>query len=174
MNWAVMEDGKEKYSAYLCSREWSVLKESVHDRANGLCERCLTRQIEAVHHLTYARKYRERLDDLQGLCGGCHSFVHGKSDVDPRDEEDRPFSLLRVFTRDSAFYVDCGYYCVELVGSLAISISRGICDKDILMKSVQRAIELGVLMDEDRITEETRCKHKARTTKVPFRIEREK
>jgi hypothetical protein len=39
----------------------------------------------AVHHLTYARKYRERLDDLAGWCNQCHEFTHGKTDFDPKD-----------------------------------------------------------------------------------------
>lgn len=29
MDWKKMPEGKEKYAAYLCSREWSVLKEAV-------------------------------------------------------------------------------------------------------------------------------------------------
>jgi hypothetical protein len=36
-----------------------------------------------VHHLTYERKYHERLEDLQGLCEGCHEFTHGKRNRDP-------------------------------------------------------------------------------------------
>lgn len=82
-DWKKLEDGKEKYQLYLCSREWSVLKESVHERAGGICERCRMNPIDAVHHLTYARKYCERLDDLQGTCRPCHQFIHGKIDIDP-------------------------------------------------------------------------------------------
>ena len=33
--------------------------------------------------MTYIRKYNERLEDLRGICQGCHNFTHGKSDVDP-------------------------------------------------------------------------------------------
>ena len=84
MNWQAMDEGKEKYAAYLCSREWSVLKAAVHERARGRCERCEINKIDAVHHLTYARKYREDLDDLQAICNPCHEFVHGKSNFDPK------------------------------------------------------------------------------------------
>lgn len=77
-------DSKEKYGLYLCSREWSELKRAVHERAGGKCERCRVNGIDAVHHLTYERKYRERLEDLQANCNGCHDFTHGKSNVDPR------------------------------------------------------------------------------------------
>lgn len=81
--WKAMPEGREKYQAYLCSREWSILKQAVHDRSGGECERCHTGSIEAVHHLTYARKYNERLEDLAGWCKACHEFTHGKSEYDP-------------------------------------------------------------------------------------------
>jgi hypothetical protein len=42
--------------------------------------------MECVHHLTYARKYRERLEDLAGWCNACHDFTHGKSDEDPIEQ----------------------------------------------------------------------------------------
>lgn len=83
-DWRSIKDDREKYAAYLCSREWSVLKAAVHERARGRCERCEINPIDAVHHLTYARKYREDLDDLQAICNPCHEFVHGKSDFDPK------------------------------------------------------------------------------------------
>jgi hypothetical protein len=78
-----MKDGKEKYSAYLCSREWSVLKEEVKLRSGGICERCLVNPMDHVHHLTYKRKYAERLEDLQACCMHCHEFIHAKSHTDP-------------------------------------------------------------------------------------------
>lgn len=55
---------KERYQQYLCSREWAVLKEQVHKRSGGICERCGFHPLDRVHHLTYARKYKERLEDL--------------------------------------------------------------------------------------------------------------
>jgi hypothetical protein len=81
--WKDIVDDREKYQAYLCSREWAVMKRSVHDRAGGYCERCELFEIDAVHHLTYERKYNEDLEDLAGWCKHCHAFTHGKSDVDP-------------------------------------------------------------------------------------------
>lgn len=83
-DWRYITDDREKYAAYLCSREWSVLKAAVHQRAGWRCERCGLNQIDAVHHLTYARKYHEELEDLQAICNPCHEFVHGKSDFDPK------------------------------------------------------------------------------------------
>jgi hypothetical protein len=90
-DWQLLPPGKEKYQAYLASREWSLLREAVHERARGWCERCTWNPGDAVHHLTYARIYHEDLEDLILLCDGCHDFQHGKSDVDPRLVEPPPF-----------------------------------------------------------------------------------
>lgn len=82
--WRDLPDGPEKYNAYLCSREWNVKKEAVHERSGGWCERCRVNRAEQVHHLTYSRKFSEPLEDLLHLCRGCHKFISGKSDEDPR------------------------------------------------------------------------------------------
>lgn len=72
------------YKRYLASREWALLKQAVHKRARGTCERCPTSNaIAAVHHLTYERIGREELADLQAVCAGCHVYLSGHSDVDP-------------------------------------------------------------------------------------------
>ena len=84
VDWRRIKDDKEKYAAYLCSREWSEKKEAVRRRSDGKCERCRRNPLDAVHHLTYIRKYSERLSDLQAICNQCHEFTHGKSDYDPR------------------------------------------------------------------------------------------
>lgn len=84
-DWRTITDEREKYAAYLCSREWAVKKNAVHERAKGTCERCGLLPISAVHHLTYERKYREELTDLAGWCQPCHDFTHGKSNYDPSD-----------------------------------------------------------------------------------------
>jgi hypothetical protein len=84
MSWQAISSGKEKYQAYLCSREWSEKKEAVRKRSKGVCERCRVNEMNAVHHLTYERKYAERLEDLQAICNQCHDFTHAKSQYDPR------------------------------------------------------------------------------------------
>ncbi len=80
---ATGDSEKERYQRYLCSREWGLLREQVRDRCGGVCERCRKAPMSHVHHLTYVRKYNERLDDLRGLCAPCHEFTHGKSNEDP-------------------------------------------------------------------------------------------
>lgn len=82
-DWRNISNEAERYAAYLCSREWSMLKRDVRSRSRGICERCLSGRMSHVHHLTYARKYREHMDDLLAVCLQCHDFIHGKSDYDP-------------------------------------------------------------------------------------------
>jgi hypothetical protein len=74
---------KAKYHEYLCSREWSLLKEKVRKRCKGKCERCREGKYEATHHLTYERIGYEKLSDLLGVCSACHEFLSGKSNDDP-------------------------------------------------------------------------------------------
>ena len=94
--WYDIEDEKERYAAYLCSREWGERKQRVHRRAGDKCERCKINQIDCVHHLTYIRKYHERLSDLAGQCNYCHKFTHGLSDYDPADTPIEATSQLNV------------------------------------------------------------------------------
>jgi len=94
LDWRNINDEKEKYAAYLCSRKWSEKRELVLLHSNGMCERCRIHQADAVHHLTYARKYKEDLGDLQAICKHCHEFTHGKSDYDPCSEWLKPRSVL--------------------------------------------------------------------------------
>jgi hypothetical protein len=83
MDWKSMPEGKEKYQAYLCSREWGLKKEAVRKRCGGICERCCVNEMDHTHHLTYARKYNEPLEDLRALCKPCHEYTHGKAGHDP-------------------------------------------------------------------------------------------
>lgn len=82
-DWRSITDDREKYQAYLCSREWADKREAVRHRAGDKCERCGVLPMAACHHLTYARKYNENTDDLQAICQPCHDFTHGKSVFDP-------------------------------------------------------------------------------------------
>lgn len=74
---------REKYLAYLDSPKWQRKRRAVHERSGGICERCHRNPVDDVHHRTYARLYRERMKDLQGLCRDCHEFVHHRSSYDP-------------------------------------------------------------------------------------------
>lgn len=83
MDWKNITNEKEKYSAYLCSREWSIKKEAVKKRSGGFCERCISVPMYAVHHMTYERKYNENLSDLHAVCKPCHDWIHAKVGPDP-------------------------------------------------------------------------------------------
>ncbi len=88
-DWRSISDDKEKYQAYLCSRDWAKLKKAVHARADGKCERCGLFDIGAVHHVTYARKYEEDLADLAGWCKHCHAHEHAEHWFDPKEWNNR-------------------------------------------------------------------------------------
>lgn len=77
---------QEERHRYMASREWAILREKVRERSGGYCERCHLIEMAAVHHLTYIRLGREDLEDLQAICGRCHEFLSGKSDLDPRTQ----------------------------------------------------------------------------------------
>jgi hypothetical protein len=82
-DWKNCSNESEKYGLYLTSREWSLKKEMIKKRSKGICERCKHNKSQAVHHLTYKRKYKEQLDDLIDICNGCHDFIHAKTNIDP-------------------------------------------------------------------------------------------
>jgi hypothetical protein len=133
MDWQDLEDDREKYAAYLCSREWSVLKAAVHLRSGGVCERCKRNDIDAVHHLTYARKYREELADLQGLCNGCHMFTHAKSDVDPA----LPPAAVRIVQEGDRLVFEVSGKQYDLGVSIGLSLLHGL----IRIEDVRKHIE---------------------------------
>jgi hypothetical protein len=108
-DWKDMPDGKEKYQHYLQSREWAEKRNAVKERCGGVCERCNLNLVGNTHHLTYERKYNERLEDLAGWCQGCHDFTHGHSDVDPLAEQEKYVDSL--YLKDVALkhsLDDCG------------------------------------------------------------------
>jgi len=83
IDWKSMSPGKPKYMAYLASREWAILKTAVQQRSGGTCEHCHQAYGTETHHMTYERMFRELLTDLLHVCGPCHRFLSGKTDVNP-------------------------------------------------------------------------------------------
>lgn len=83
-DWKSSTNEREKHQLYLASREWAEKKEQVKSRSRGACERCRHASGEQVHHLTYAHKYNEPLEDLLHLCEPCHEFLSAKSSYDPK------------------------------------------------------------------------------------------
>jgi len=91
LDWKTMPEGREKYAAYLASREWAVMKEQVKQRSRGTCEHCLTASGTQTHHQTYAHKYKELPEDLLHVCAPCHEFLSGKTTHNPAN--DRPLMV---------------------------------------------------------------------------------
>lgn len=69
---------RTKYSQYLSSPEWRAKRKLVLERDNYKCQRCAATRRLQVHHLTYERIFKERLDDLLTLCQPCHRRLHDR------------------------------------------------------------------------------------------------
>ena len=64
---------------YFTTRQWYVLRRSVIDRCNNICERCGKQKVVDIHHVTYKNLGLEKLSDLVGLCRECHEEKHNKN-----------------------------------------------------------------------------------------------
>lgn len=68
---------EEEYRAYMRSERWRALRRKVIERDGDRCKLCRrSRRKLEVHHLTYVRFGRERLEDLALICQRCHSTEH--------------------------------------------------------------------------------------------------
>lgn len=86
LNWRSLPAGREKYAAYLASRDWAERRMVVIARSGGRCEMGCGRRGEQVHHQTYLRVYHEDPADLIHLCRFCHDDIHhpGQRQLDRR------------------------------------------------------------------------------------------
>ena len=57
---------------YLQSDHWQEVRKRKLKQAGYKCEACGEKVKLDIHHLTYERLGKERLDDLQALCRDCH------------------------------------------------------------------------------------------------------
>ncbi len=62
----------EIWKVYWESETWKDRALKVKERDNFLCQECGTSKDLQVHHLTYERRWCERLEDLLTLCEPCH------------------------------------------------------------------------------------------------------
>lgn len=68
--------GSDKYKAYIQSDAWKRRRTRKLKEAGYKCERCGAKDVPLhVHHKTYWRLYRERMDDLQVTCAPCHKLA---------------------------------------------------------------------------------------------------
>jgi len=85
---------RERYAKYLCSPEWWAKRNAVIARASGKCEKC-GNTARHVHHLTYIRKYHERLEDLTALCEECHESIHNPKPIASPDDPEEVARLVQ-------------------------------------------------------------------------------
>lgn len=74
------------YQRYLKSPTWRWVRKMKLREAKYTCAECGARKVRTeleVHHTTYERLGRERLDDLKVLCWRCHKREHERWRIEP-------------------------------------------------------------------------------------------
>jgi hypothetical protein len=72
------------YKQYLASREWRVKRKEVIELNDNICQRCASRPIENIHHLSYENIGDEDpSSELMGVCRPCHEYLAAERDDDP-------------------------------------------------------------------------------------------
>jgi len=71
-------NSRNSYAVYLLSEHWQDFRIAVHLDRNGKCERCGRKSGLQVHHRHYRTLWREKLTDVELLCGWCHQKEHDK------------------------------------------------------------------------------------------------
>lgn len=84
---------KALYQEYLKTAHWRDRRQQALEKAGHRCRRCGKGGRLDVHHLTYARLFAEREEDLIVLCRACHGREHNY-----RDEND----MIDLNTRNTA------------------------------------------------------------------------
>ena len=108
---------QREYNDYLLSPEWKRRRKLVIERCSGLCEGCMERRAQEVHHFTYKNFGNEFLFELVALCEPCHSRSHSHSDNDGADS--RPCRGCRFQSEDAEI---CPIF--EVSETLALSDPR--------------------------------------------------
>lgn len=83
VNWQELEDGYDKYKAYIRSKEWDDVKEKVLEHYGHKCMFCGRTEEEGakliVHHSKYEGVLYEELEHINyviPLCQTCHLAGH--------------------------------------------------------------------------------------------------
>ena len=75
-----MTTGKRtRYEKYLRTGHWRRFRKHAARHLEQRCP-CGARSNLQLHHMTYERLGKERLEDVAWLCGNCHQKLH---DTDP-------------------------------------------------------------------------------------------
>jgi len=65
-----------RYKRYIKSKEWARKRTEYFAAFGRACQACRSQDRVQVHHKSYANLENEPLEDLAGLCEGCHVLVH--------------------------------------------------------------------------------------------------
>lgn len=88
-------DWTGRYREYLQSRQWRAKKKIAYDYHGRKCHDCGAERGLEVHHKTYKRLGREKMKDLEILCGACHRIRHeGKPGVVTTDYLSEQFRAI--------------------------------------------------------------------------------
>lgn len=93
---------RREYEEYINSAAWRRLRDYAIKQAGGKCARCGVSRWSVrleVHHLTYERFKRERLEDVIVLCPKCHEAA----DEERRAEMQRKNALALEAARFEGF-----------------------------------------------------------------------
>ena len=73
-----------RYDLYLQTAEWQTLRRIKMETAGHRCQVCNSDAgpLE-IHHRTYERRGKERMDDLTVLCRRCHQVHHDADGIPP-------------------------------------------------------------------------------------------
>jgi hypothetical protein len=72
----------QEHDSYLKSDLWRKKRELVMNRDGHMCQACLSKKAEHVHHLSYKHWKNEPLFDLISVCKECHDSIHEKKQDD--------------------------------------------------------------------------------------------
>jgi hypothetical protein len=67
--------------------EWADFREHALARLGRFCSRCGATKRLQVHHVTYARWMREKLEDVVVLCFDCHRDHHNSKGAFQRESQ---------------------------------------------------------------------------------------
>lgn len=84
-----MTERYKRYSEYLQSEHWSVLRSAKFMVAGRYCQVCKYGDLLHVHHIRYKNLYDCTVSDLVVLCEACHNDFHNacrKFGIDPEEK----------------------------------------------------------------------------------------
>lgn len=65
-----------KYSNYLRTEYWQLIRKGMHESIGYKCEICGSEEHINIHHFNYENLGKETLNDLACLCQRCHVAIH--------------------------------------------------------------------------------------------------